>query len=199
MSSPVSPVPFGKAAHLKRHVIHVGEIFASRRPAVVETLLGSCVSACLIDRGAKVGGMNHIRLPGSADLARFDDTARYGVNAMELLINRLNRLGIDRKRLEAKIFGGANILDTIDENFNPGMQNASFVREFLKLEGIPVVGEDLGGNNARRVFLRTDTGEVLLKTIPRLRAAGIAEEEKIYRRKVQREIARPARVSLFKT
>lgn len=198
MSPPSSSVPFGEAGHLKRHVIHVGQIFASSRPAVVETLLGSCVSACLIDRGAKVGGMNHILLPGSADLSGFDDTARYGVNAMELLINKLNRLGVDRKRLEAKIFGGANLLDTIDECFNPGMQNASFVREFLELEGIPVVGEDLGGNNARRVFLRTDTGEVLLKTIPRTGAADIAEKEKVYRRKVQREIARPARVSIFK-
>ena len=196
--SPPPRNPFAGADHLKRHIIHVGQLYASRRPTVVETLLGSCVSACLVDREEKVSGMNHILLPGSADISQFDDTARYGVNAMELLIGRLQRLGVDRSRLEAKVFGGANILDRLDRNFNPGEQNISFVREFLELEGIPVTAEDVGGNNPRRIFLRTDTGEVRVRRIPRVDAADIAEAEKKYSRKVEKEIARPGRISLFR-
>jgi chemotaxis protein CheD len=66
----------------KRVKIHIGEIYTSSEPAVVETILGSCVSVCLFDPVRKTGGMNHILLPGKADLNKFDGATRYGINAM---------------------------------------------------------------------------------------------------------------------
>ena len=75
--------------------IHIGGFHASRKPAVIETVLGSCVAVCLHDPSACIGGMNHIFLPGRADMKHFDNAARYGVNAMELLVNRIMRLGAD--------------------------------------------------------------------------------------------------------
>lgn len=143
--------------------------------------------------------MNHILLPGKATAERFDAASRYGINAMELLIGKVQSLGGDRHRLEAKVFGGGNILNGLESRFNPGLRNSSFALEFLKDEGIPVVGQDLGGDNARRIYLRTDTGEVLMRRIPRYRAGAVVREEKQYRLKVQGEIARSGGVVLFNT
>src|SRR5580658_1868975 len=88
--------------------IHIGEIFASREPAVVRTVLGSCIAVCLRDPVAGVGGMNHFLLPygGHNELA----SARYGIHAMELLINDCMKVGADRAKLEAKVFGGGHVL-----------------------------------------------------------------------------------------
>lgn len=190
--------PFSEVQGLKKVVIHVGEIFVTREPTVVQTLLGSCVSVCLIDPTAKVGGMNHILLPGKADLRVYDNTARYGVNAMELLITQMQRRGGKRARLQAKVFGGANVLDGLDKTFSPGLRNGTFAMEFLELENIPVVGHDLGGYNARRIYLRTDTGEVFMKRIPRYQASQVVFEEKEYGRRVQTQMRTRSSVTLFK-
>jgi chemotaxis protein CheD len=170
----------------------------SRKPTVVQTLLGSCVSVCLVDRKAGIGGMNHILLPGKADLHSFDASARYGVNAMEMLIGSIQRAGAARKQLEAKVFGGANVLTGLDKTFNPGFRNGTFALEFLDLERIPVIGHDIGGFNARRIYLRTDTGEVFMKRIPRYQASNIVIEEREYGRRVEGELSREGRVTLFK-
>jgi chemotaxis protein CheD len=190
-------VPFADVSDLAKAAIHVGEIFVGRKPTVVQTLLGSCVSVCLIDRKARIGGMNHILLPGKPDLHSFDASARYGVNAMEMLIGGIQRAGAARKRLEAKVFGGANVLTGLDKTFNPGFRNGTFAMEFLELEKIPVIGHDIGGFNARRIYLRTDTGEVFMKRIPRYQASNIVIEEKEYRRRVEGELSQEGRVTLF--
>src|SRR5208337_4972741 len=128
-----------KADEMKRSIcIHIGGFHASREPTIIETLLGSCVAACLYDPVARVGGMNHILLPGKADLDHFDNVARYAVNAMELLINRVMNLGGERYRLVAKVFGGALVLPAVSPENGVGIRNSEFVREFLKMEAIPV-------------------------------------------------------------
>jgi chemotaxis receptor (MCP) glutamine deamidase CheD len=85
-----------------------GEFHASREPVVLSTILGSCVAVCLHDPGTGIGGMNHFLLPDGGD-ARDATSERYGVNAMEQLINALLRLGARRAGLVAKAFGGANM------------------------------------------------------------------------------------------
>ena len=90
---------------MKRSIsIHIGGFHASREPTVIETLLGSCVAVCLYDSVARIGGMNHILLPGKADLKHFDNVARYAINAMELLINRIMTPRGQKTRLDSKGF-----------------------------------------------------------------------------------------------
>ncbi len=180
--------PFAGLEGVKRVTIHVGEVFAASTPAIVQTLLGSCVSVCLVDRQAKVGGMNHILLPGRTSTEKLDESARYGVNAMEMLIGKVRRLGAERTRLEAKIFGGATIIDGLESALSPGLRNGTFAMEFLDREGIPVTGRDVGGCNARRIFFRTDTGEVFMRRIPRCQASGVVVEEHRLRQRIQKEI-----------
>jgi chemotaxis protein CheD len=109
---------------------------------VLTTLLGSCVSACIRDPALGIGGMNHFLLPGGVE------SERMGVHLMELLLNGLMRRGAQRERLEAKIFGGARMMEGLSDI---GKRNADFARSFLDYEGIRVVGGDLGGERGRRL------------------------------------------------
>lgn len=131
------------------HIIQ-GEYKVSSDPDVVlSTILGSCVGACLRDPVAGVGGMNHFLLPGSANaMSGGGDATRYGVHLMELLINGLLKKGARRDRLEAKIFGGAKTIATFS---NVGEQNAAFAVQFLRDEGIKLVGSSTGGDHGRKL------------------------------------------------
>ncbi|MDX2009282.1 MAG: chemotaxis protein CheD, partial [Myxococcaceae bacterium] len=167
-------------------VINVGEMHASDRPVEIKTLLGSCVAACLYDPVTRIGGMNHFLLPDSSDHG--GDPARFGVHAMEMLINALMKLGADRRRLEGKLFGGGNVLGAVARRPTVGERNSAFAREFLAREGIPIRGERLlsdCGTDVRfwphegRVFIR-DIATTLLdlsreKVAPALPAGGDVE------------------------
>jgi chemotaxis protein CheD len=137
------------SASKRVHIIQ-GEYKVVDDPDVVlVTILGSCVAACLRDPVAGVGGMNHFLLPGSGGaVTSGGDATRYGVHLMELLINGLLKQGARRDRLEAKIFGGAK---TIASFSNVGEQNAAFATQFLKDEGIPIVGSSTGGEHGRKL------------------------------------------------
>lgn len=134
---------------VREHTMHVvqGEYRVIHDPRVVlTTILGSCVATCIWDDVAGVGGMNHFLLPGDDGVA--SDQVKYGVNAMELLINGLLSVGALRSRLRAKLFGGAHVVESLGDI---GAKNAAFAQRFLSLEGITCVGQSLGGDRARRV------------------------------------------------
>jgi chemotaxis protein CheD len=122
-----------------------GEYRISSDPCVVlTTLLGSCVSACFWDPVSGVGGMNHFLLPGEAGA----EGMRYGVHAMELLVNDLLKHGARRDRLQAKLFGGARLSEHLSD---VGLLNANFAERFVRDENIRVVGASLRGEQARRI------------------------------------------------
>ncbi|WP_083961199.1 MULTISPECIES: chemoreceptor glutamine deamidase CheD [Thermomonas] len=147
----------------------------SSEPIALATVLGSCVAACIFDASAKVGGMNHFMLP---DAAPGDASARYGAHAMELLINGLLKHGAMRSRLQAKVFGGGNVLPgmTLDPI---GTRNGNFVLNYLGAERIPIIAQDLFGVQPRKVCFFVRSGRTLVKRLP---AAGeIARVERAYR------------------
>lgn len=177
--------------------IGIGGVHASSTPVVIKTLLGSCVAVCLFDQVARVGGMNHIFLPGKADTRNFNTSCRFGINAMELLINRIMRLGGKRNRLAAKAFGGAHLLPSISEENGVGRRNAEFVREFLRIERIRIVSGDLGGTDARKIHFHTDTGNVFLSRVKKTMLKGIARKEKELVRRVEKDMKRPGEIDIF--
>ncbi len=125
----------------------------SEENEVLTTILGSCIAACIRDPAGGIGGMNHFLLPNGDGRDR--EAQCYGVNAMELLINDILKRGGDRRCLEAKLFGGANVVAALSD---VGSRNASFARQFLKDESIAVVGGDVGGKMARRIQYSPVTG-----------------------------------------
>ncbi len=182
----------------KKVFIHIGGLYCSKRPTIIETILGSCVAVCLHDPVAKIGGMNHILLPGKADMKRFDAVARYGINAMELLINKMVSTGACRSRLVAKTFGGAHILSSISPQNGTGQKNIEFVVDFLTLESISIAGYSMGGRDTRRIYFHTDTGEVLLKRIPSSNFKEITTHENRVLDRVQSKVVRSGDIVLFK-
>jgi chemotaxis protein CheD len=156
-----------------------GQYYAAGRDMLIVTVLGSCVSACLWDPVKRIGGMNHFMLPGSAQSGPAADAARMGVYAMELLINRMLKLGAERGRLVAKVFGGASVLEGMDA-LNIGSQNSAFVIEFLREEGIAVVAQDLYDVCPRKVYFFPHTGKVKVKKLGAMRNDTLERRERDY-------------------
>ena len=162
-----------------RVTIHIGGLRVSREPLIIDTVLGSCIAACLYDPVSGVGGMNHFMLPEGFDPDNPAST-RYGVHAMELLITEIMRLGGQRRRFQAKVFGGGHVLNIRESLDGVPQRNIDFVRRFLNTEQIPVMTEDVGGYQARRVLFHAHTGKVFLKRLGNYDAERTAEEEMVY-------------------
>lgn len=175
-------VAFGESrrVHVGQGEHHVG----GEADLMLSTILGSCVAACIRDERIGFGGMNHFLLADGGG-ANTDPAAaaRYGVHAMELLINAILRAGGRRDSMSAKVFGGARMFDDLQ---NIGGNNASFAEKFLRDEGIPIIASSLGGRAARRIHYWPATGKALV------RAVDNAESVEQVERKRLRETPPPA-------
>ena len=147
------------ALNTKKTYITQGERAVSSDPnEAITTILGSCVSCCLWDPVAKVGGMNHMLLTVSTSSNGVCNLA--GINAMELLINDVLKLGGSRSRLHAKAFGGARMVAGLSD---VGQKNIDFTLEFLKKEDIFCETHSLGGDHARHIMFWPATGRAMQK------------------------------------
>jgi chemotaxis protein CheD len=167
--------------------ISPGEYYYTDKDMVIVTVLGSCVSACIRDSVSGIGGMNHFMLPDSAAADKdspVSESMRYGTYAMEVLINQLLRNGARRENLEAKIFGGGNVLKSFT-TMNVGDRNAIFVRKFLKEERIRVTSEDLLDIYPRKVYYFPKTGRVLVKKLKNMHNDTLVKREEAYASKLK--------------
>ena len=155
-----------------------GEFYVSRDDRLLVTVLGSCVAACIRDSSNGVGGMNHFMLPvrGGDPVAL---SARYGVYAMEVLIEQVLKTGGRRDRLEAKVFGGAKVLSGFSATA-VGERNSAFVLDFLAGEEIRVVAQDLLDVYPRKLYFFPATGRALVRKLLRLRNETLLERERDY-------------------
>ncbi len=172
---------FDKHFQMQAAKILPGEYYATSRDMVLVTVLGSCVAACIRDRQSGVGGMNHFMLPESSQDAdsMIGLPTRYGTYAMEMLINQVLKMGARRSNLEAKIFGGGNVLRGFTVS-NVGQKNSLFVKDFLAQEHIPVVAEDLLDVYPRKVYYFPHTGRVLVRKLKSVHNNTIVDREKDY-------------------
>ena len=174
-----------------------GEFFVSRDPMIVYTVLGSCISACIRDPVAGVGGMNHFMLPEPKEKGRdsWGESTRYGSYAMESLINEILKRGGLKRRLEVKLFGAGKIYES---NIDIGARNAEWVVMFLRMEGLVPTKTDLGDVFPRKVYYFTDSGRVLMKKIERIKNQTIFDRESAYAAKIQSVKQQPEEdVTLF--
>ncbi len=143
------------------------EFFVSTEKVVIATVLGSCVSACIRDPVAGIGGMNHFMLPEGESLISDDSlsvtSARYGNYAMDEMINTIVSYGGKRERLEIKLFGGSKVLQSMTDI---GSSNIDFVHGYLTMKKMTVTSEDVGGLQPRRVLYFPHTGRVLMCKLP---------------------------------
>jgi len=162
-----------------------GEYYVTKGGEGISTTLGSCISACIRDRALGIGGMNHFMLPegesggGSAGslASGIGSATRYGNYAMEHLINGIMKNGGRRENFEVKIFGGGRIMEKMTD---VGARNIRFVKEYLALEGLKVVAEDVGDIFPRMIVYFPETGKVKVKRLRSLHNNVIAAQESRY-------------------
>lgn len=157
---------------------------ASQRDEMLVTVLGSCVAACIRDAYTGIGGMNHFMLPEQSNGTWDNDSSsmRYGNVAMERLINDILARGGMRRRLEIKVFGGANIWNG---SANIGHRNADFVENYLSSEVLPIAAHHLRGQLPRRVHYFPATGKVLMLELPTTERASLVKDETSYKSQIQ--------------
>jgi chemotaxis protein CheD len=151
-----------------------GEYFVASDDLMIMTVLGSCISACLWDTRARAGGMNHFMLP---DGDGADGFGRYGSYAMELLINQMLKIGARRESMQAKVFGGAQVMAGFN-SMNVGEKNTKFVMDYLATERIPVVSQDVLDIHPRKVCFFPVTGKALVKRLAHSHPETLAVEER---------------------
>lgn len=167
-----------------------GDYYVTCEEEVLDTVLGSCVSACIRNARTRIGGMNHFMLPRPSGHGsdNWDGVAgratRYGSASMEQLINRILAAGGTRADLEVKIFGGGRVLASMTDI---GNHNVSFVRDYLKQEGLRVVAEDVGDTCPRHVQYFPTSGRVRVRHLSRQQEATIASSEQQYMRGLEKQ------------
>lgn len=149
----------------KKHFLLPGAIFVAKEPHEVTTILGSCVSVCLWDSKLKIGAINHFLLPfwNGKGLA----SPRYGNIAIQKTLEKLAMLGSRKENLEAKVFGGGEVLNS-GNTFSIGQRNFELAINSLKEEKVKIKAQSLGGDLGRKIIFNTFTGEVKMRYIQRL-------------------------------
>ena len=148
----------GKTAYL-----HPGQLMAFSGPAVVTTVLGSCVAVCLYDEEAQAGGMNHFVLPEGLPSDR--ESPRYAQPACELLLARVLAFGGRRERLVAKLFGGASSMQRVGGRASVGENNVAAAKRWLEHERIAVVAVETGGEFGRRIAFEIPSGAAWVRLL----------------------------------
>lgn len=145
------------------HFLYPAALFASKTPHMVTTILGSCVAVCMYDPNVRIGGINHYMLPlwNGQGLA----SPKYGNIAIEKLLEKLVSLGCNKNNIQAKVFGGGEVIETNITQFNIGARNIKLAHEMLEELKIPIIGQSVGGKLGRKILFNTETFEVKQKFI----------------------------------
>ena len=150
-----------------------GEYFVTQEDLLIVTVLGSCIAACIWDSHARVGGMNHFMLPdGDAE-----GGGRYGSYAMEVLINELMKKGARRETMQAKVFGGGQVMHSFT-SMNVGERNTRFVLDYLHTERIPVISQDVLDIYPRKVCYFPHSGKAMVKRLAHAHPESLAAAER---------------------
>jgi len=173
--------------HTKMHAVKIlpGQYYVTRGPEMIVTVLGSCVSACIRDTIAGIGGMNHFMLPHSKDgidhWRASDPSAatRYGNYAMEHMINDILSHGGKRRHLEVKICGGGRVLWNM-KLMDIGQKNIDFIKDYIWTEGLTIVAEDVGDIYPRKVQYLPATGSMKIKKLRAMHNDTIIKRERQY-------------------
>lgn len=180
-------------AHFKNDAVKIlpGEYFVHHEDMLIMTTLGSCIAACIYDRNAKVGGMNHFMLPDGAG-----ESGRYGSYAMELLINEMMKRGASRTTMEAKVFGGGQVVSGMT-TMNVGERNTTFVLDYLKTERIPVVSKDVLDVYPRKVCFLPGSGKAMVKRLAPTNVESLVAQDRVAAQRAVPAVTGGGSVDLF--
>ncbi len=169
-----------------------GEYYVTKQDESIATVLGSCVSVCIRDVRYGIGGMNHFMLPdkkdGSGGRMNFksaDKATRYGIYAMEHMINDIIKYGGKRNNFEIKMCGAGRIIQSMTD---VGLKNIEFIKTFLQTEGYDVVSEDLGDIYPRKVRYSPKTGKLMIKKLRTMHNQTIVDREMQFKNHLDKDL-----------
>jgi chemotaxis protein CheD len=183
-------------AHFKNEAVKIlpGEFFVHDEDILIMTTLGSCIAACIWDRGQRIGGMNHFMLPDGGGTGA--DAGRYGSYAMELLINELIKRGATRSTMEAKVFGGGAVISGMN-SINVGERNTQFVLDYLATERIMVVSKDVMDIYPRKVCFLPASGKAMVKRLAAANTDTLLAQERAAAQKAAPAASSGGSIDLF--
>ncbi|NLY81071.1 MAG: chemotaxis protein CheD [Lysinibacillus sp.] len=149
--------------------VGIAQMDVVKSPDTIRTSgLGSCVGVVIYDESKKIAGLVHVMLPDSS-LSRTEtiNKAKFADTGIEALIEMLQREGVQKFRLKAKIAGGAQMFKFASDNdtMRIGPRYVEAVKKELKKYGIPIVAEDTGGNSGRTIEFDPDTSKLMIRTV----------------------------------
>lgn len=162
-----------------------GACYVTDDDDILTTVLGSCVAACVHDPVRRIGGMNHFLLPFIEHELHEEEgqSTRYGVYAMELLVNEVMKAGGRRADLQVKVFGGAGL---VSGGGDSGRRNIDFVHQYLLTEGLQLVAADVGDMWPRRLEYHPRSGRARARRLQAVAAPRVSELERRYLRELER-------------
>lgn len=172
-----------------------GDYAVSDEPILLTTVLGSCVAACIYAPDKRMGGINHFLLPHAGASDRDSTSFRYGIHAMEVLINSLLRKGAERDSLVLKVCGAADVVSGLSNRV--GQANAAFIKLYAMHEQLNLQAQDLGGDNPRRVVFDPQSGSMKVKRLMRHLSKEQVQVETRQAEKLEQEVIHSAEVELF--
>jgi chemotaxis protein CheD len=149
--------------------LYSGELYISEKPAVVSTVLGSCVAVTMFHKRTGVGAICHGVMPGCASAADCSknhciEQLKYVDCSIRYMVWKFEGYGVRRKKLEVKIFGGADILASQTSN-SVGTANVRAALKTIKELRLRLVAQDVGDSFGRKIIFYTHTGEVFLNRL----------------------------------
>lgn len=150
-----------------------GDIYVSEEPALIATLLGSCVSVTMFSPRLRAGAICHGQLPSCKEIkpCECEQFCDEGIRFVDCSILRMlewfMQKGVDREDIDVKVFGGSDMFGAKESSSKAtvGQQNINMAIHVLEKEMLRISASDVGGIRGRKIIFATNTGEVLLKRL----------------------------------
>ena len=145
--------------------VSIAQARIDRAPTILKASgLGSCIAVGIYDPESGIGGMGHMLLPSRPEKSPLGSTSKYVDAGIYQMVDELVRAGANRESLVAKTTGGANMFESVYQTLinSIGARNAKSARETLAGLGIPLLGEEVGGNRGRTVEFDLATGNMMV-------------------------------------
>lgn len=144
-----------------------GDCVTVTEPALLKTILGSCVAVAIFDPETTAAGLNHFLLPEAPPGLAPEQHGRYGDTSIALLLEDMARCGAEPARLVARIFGGGAVVHALTGEFRVGELNIEIARNLLRANGVDLLSEDVGGLEGRHVTFNTEDLSITVREIER--------------------------------
>lgn len=163
--------------------LHPGEFYLSERPAVVTTVLGSCISVIMYDAQSRTSAITHSQMPvctkNNSSCIMCSEAYKFTDCSIKNILKLLESRNIILENITVKLFGGADVLSANSERSTEtiGRQNIAVAIDTINKAGLKITANDTGGQQGRKIFLYTESGEIWMTRLRKQYGKEVKDEE----------------------